>query len=100
MFADYRVPQILCAFGVLKYSDSLLERLNAEEEPIEKRLEIEIRGCSIHAVELVRNELKLKLSTDGRFNAVTIDFYLWDEAKRLGAEISQFPIHKTRTIFY
>ncbi|XP_042220020.1 queuosine salvage protein-like isoform X2 [Homarus americanus] len=31
MFADYRVPQAMAYFGVLKYSDSLMEKLNKEE---------------------------------------------------------------------
>ena len=95
MFADYRVPQILCSMGVLWYSDALMKDLRDEVDPINERYEIEIRACSIHAVERMREYLK-----DDKFNAVTIDFYLWDRAKELGQKLAHIPIHKKRTIYY
>lgn len=33
-------------------------------------------------------------------NAVVIDYYLWDFAKKHSKELETIPIHKTRTIFY
>jgi hypothetical protein len=92
MFADYRVPQLLCALGVLRYSLRLREALLAEEA-IGAEWECEIRGASIHAVELLRDDA-------AGCNAIEIDFYLWDEAKARGAQLDQWPIHKKRTIFY
>lgn len=55
MFADYRVPAVLRQVGVLRYSDRLAARVAAGElvEP-GGREEAEIRGCTIHAVELLR----------------------------------------------
>ena len=53
MFADYRVPQILNYFEVIKYDEELLKVLNSNTyiEP-GSELEIEIRGCSIWGVEV------------------------------------------------
>lgn len=54
MFADYRVPQSLLYFGILKYSEELESALKRHEllQSGEER-EVEIRGCSIWAVEVV-----------------------------------------------
>eukprot|EP01120_Amphizonella_sp_Union-15-10_P003101 TRINITY_DN1342_c0_g1_i1.p1 TRINITY_DN1342_c0_g1~~TRINITY_DN1342_c0_g1_i1.p1 ORF type:complete len:228 (-),score=21.20 TRINITY_DN1342_c0_g1_i1:51-734(-) len=107
MFADYRVPQILVSLGVLKYSESLLERLKVNPFiPARDRLEIEIRGCSIWSVEVLKQKLIKKLNEKGiasvshnqRVNSITIDFYLWDLAVSLPN--CPVPIHKTRSIFY
>ncbi|CAI8056589.1 Queuosine salvage protein [Geodia barretti] len=55
MFADYRVPQTLQYFGVLHYSKQLLSRLrDGVELPQGCTEEVEIRGCSIWAVEASR----------------------------------------------
>ncbi len=90
MFADYRVPQLLCALGVLRYSQRLREALEREDK-IGSDWECEIRGGSIHAVELLRTP---------QCNAIEIDFCLWDEAKARGSLLDQWPIHKLRTFFY
>jgi len=59
MFADYRVPQSLQALGILKYSESLLKKLkDGEELGMGSVEEMEIRGCSIHCVELLCQEVK------------------------------------------
>ena len=55
MFADYRIPQVLVHFGVLRYSDhlnALLEKSHLFKSGDE--LESEIRGCTIHAVDVSR----------------------------------------------
>ncbi len=92
MFADSRVPQLLCGLGVLRYSPRLAAAL-AAEEAVSDDWECEIRGASIHAVELLRDNA-------AGCNAIEIDFCLWDEAKALGSRLDQWPIHKKRTIFY
>eukprot|EP00009_Paramoeba_aestuarina_P009611 CAMPEP_0201534176 /NCGR_PEP_ID=MMETSP0161_2-20130828/55526_1 /ASSEMBLY_ACC=CAM_ASM_000251 /TAXON_ID=180227 /ORGANISM="Neoparamoeba aestuarina, Strain SoJaBio B1-5/56/2" /LENGTH=192 /DNA_ID=CAMNT_0047938687 /DNA_START=187 /DNA_END=762 /DNA_ORIENTATION=- len=82
MFADYRVPQTLCYFKVLQYSDSLNEKLKQGVELKNgEREEMEIRGASIYSVELVKRKLNELLSKNSDFkpvNAILIDFYLWD----------------------
>jgi hypothetical protein len=107
MFADYRVPQSLVYFGAIKYSDRLLELLRTNPF-LEKasREECEIRAASIWSVELVRKRalellrVRSDFDTSAPFNAIVIDFYLWDYAKAFGQLMNHIPIHKTMTIFY
>lgn len=113
MFADYKVPQSLLHLNVLKYSNTLMQKLKRGELiPSGDQLELEIRGNSIWAVELIYQEL-LKNSQEDKemcllssgernavFNSVIIDFYLWDFAKEKLDGITELPCHKTRTIFY
>ena len=68
------------------------------------RREVEIRGCSIWSVELIKEHLcKLVQERDGvpcNINSAIIDFYLWPYAKKLEKEMSHIPIHHTRCIYY
>ncbi|KAK9686526.1 putative Queuosine, Q, salvage protein family [Popillia japonica] len=61
-YKDYRVPQSLLYFNVLEYSNELKDKLKsnyifANGDP----MEVEIRGCSIHAVELVKLHVLSKI---------------------------------------
>nr|XP_054587496.1 queuosine salvage protein isoform X1 [Nothobranchius furzeri]XP_054587497.1 queuosine salvage protein isoform X1 [Nothobranchius furzeri] len=105
MFADYRVPQALVYLGVLRYSDALMQVLkNGELLLSGDRREVEIRGCSIWSVELIKERLqKLVQERDGQtcdINATVIDFYLWPFAKEHHKEMAHIPIHHTRCIYY
>ena len=113
MFADYKVPQSLLHLGILKYTDKLMEKLKRGDLiPAGDQLELEIRGNSIWAVELIYQALIQKSKVDSHFgslsqevfnsvlNSVIIDFYLWDFAKEKLEGITELPCHKTRTIFY
>ncbi|XP_038161606.1 queuosine salvage protein [Cyprinodon tularosa] len=105
MFADYRVPQALVYLGVLRYSDALMQALkNGELLPSGDRREVEIRGCSIWSVELIKESLqKLIQERDGAvssINSAIIDFYLWPFAKQHHKEMAHIPIHHTRCIYY
>ncbi|XP_014851447.1 PREDICTED: UPF0553 protein C9orf64 homolog [Poecilia mexicana] len=105
MFADYRVPQALVYLGVLEYSDALMEALkNGELLPSGDRREVEIRGCSIWSVELIKERLhKMVQERDGKvcsINSAIIDFYLWPFAKQHHREMAHIPIHHTRCIYY
>ncbi|GAB6027484.1 hypothetical protein CHUAL_001738 [Chamberlinius hualienensis] len=104
MFADYRIPQVLNFFKVLEYSPELIQRLQQESLfENQERDEVEIRGCSIWAVELLKDELRqLKESTvcPIPINSITVDFFLW-EYRRKHAEIdSTVPYHRVRCIYY
>lgn len=101
-FADYRVPQTLLWFGVLEYEDDLLGFLedsvalsNGDDE------EIEIRGCTLHAVELLKDYVNKKIG-DGKINSVLIDHFLWDFRRKHAKEIEVkgLPFHKTLSIYY
>jgi len=99
MFADYRVPQILCFFKVLKYSSTLLNEMNKREFTPGEPMEVEIRGTSIHAVELIREEMYIK-KPDLKVNSILIDFYLWDLRRKMSEELEKIPFHRVRSIFY
>ena len=110
MFADYRVPQSLLYVGALQYDDTLMERLVAGEEMTPgEEAEVEIRGCSIWAVELLQRRVRELAAGDGasassppllHCNAILCDFYLWDYAKSHKAEMAHLPIHRVRSVFY
>lgn len=105
MFADYRVPQSLVHFGALEYSDQLYELLNKNHMfQNGDREEMEIRGCSIHAVELIRQELKhfeMPLDDEAlQVNSTMIDFFLWEYRRRFAADLARIPYHKVRCIYY
>ncbi|KAF7193910.1 Queuosine salvage protein [Pseudocercospora fuligena] len=82
MFADYRVPQSLHSLGVLIYSPPLEYRIR-DLRPIESghAWEVQLRGCSIWAVELIRREILRAHREATSINAVLIDFFLYDLAK-------------------
>lgn len=69
-----------------------------------ERREVEIRGCSIWSVELIKEQLcKLVQERDGQMcsiNSAIIDFYLWPYAKQHHKEMAHIPIHHTRCVYY
>lgn len=115
MFADYRVPQVLEYFGVLKYSQELKNVLNCDHFIHHgSEFEVEIRGQSIYAVDLlVETMRKLSARENGNgssdsthksvlINSILIDFYLWD-FRRQNVELidsNTSSYHKTRCIYY
>lgn len=103
MFADYRVPQSLLYYNVLKYSDDLLNVLEGETV-LENgnEMEVEIRGCSIEAVRLLCDYVKERIDSDKEVNAILIDHFLWD-FRRSHADViiqKKLPFHKTFCIYY
>lgn len=108
MFADYRVPQTLEYFEVLSYSSDLKEKLlNSVVFPNGSKYEVEIRGCSIQAVEDLKvevlkllNEKSASKEVTDVLNSITLDFYLWDFARGHRKEMEHLPFHRTRCIYY
>ena len=106
MFADYLVPRGLQFLNVMEYSNELQDILRQGELlPYGSQLEVEIRGCSIWAVELICKELRKMQKENVHdemvvINAILVDFFLWDYTKAHEDEIKGFPMHKTRSIFY
>ncbi|GFO11498.1 upf0553 protein c9orf64 [Plakobranchus ocellatus] len=110
MFADYRIPQALVYFGALRYSDSLMEKLKQSYLfKSEEKLEVEIRGVSLWACELIRDSISAKLAAetdegdkpeDGAVNAILIDHYLWDTRRDMADEMEHIPFHRCRGIYY
>ncbi|KRT81414.1 hypothetical protein AMK59_5121, partial [Oryctes borbonicus] len=88
MFADYRVPQSLLFFGALEYSDELKDKLKSNYifengDPTE----VEIRGCSIHAVELIKLYVSNKIDNPQKINSILIDHFLWDFRRKNAKKI-------------
>jgi len=78
---------------------------------------MEIRAASIHAVELIKEKVKLlfanaptKNESPGKgdestlsanyVNSVMIDHFLWDYRRENVEEMDKFPFHKVRCIYY
>jgi hypothetical protein len=105
MFADYRIPQMLQTLNCLWYSPRLESKIaHGELLKSSEPLEIEIRGCSIWCVELLRREILRKHpDAKGKVNAVLIDYFLYDTCKEMeekGGLEEVLPHHRTRSIFY
>lgn len=98
---DYRVPQMLHTLGCLTYSPPLDSAIRTHQ-PIESghSWEIQLRGCSIWTVEMIRREI-VRTHPDAKVNAILIDFFLYDLAKeKEKAGEPAVPHHRTRSIWY
>jgi hypothetical protein len=92
IFADNLVPHVLRVDGVLEYEPELLERINREELIAPNSLEErEIRGCALHAVELLREHL-------GEVTSMQLDYVLWNRGQQPVYKAQ--PRHRARTVFY
>lgn len=95
-FADYKLPQILRAWGILEYAPNLARRVD-HKIALEKdsRAEIEIRAGMIWGVELLRDALARR----GRvLTSVQMDWFLWESSH--GSVKGIKPYHRVRTIYY
>jgi len=62
IFADYIVPAVLRQLGVLKYSSALMNTIEANNEIVSgTEEEVELRACSVYAVEKMRELMSRKL---------------------------------------
>lgn len=96
VFADYKLPQILRAWEVLKYKKDLARRVDAGEE-LEKdsEEEVEIRSATIWSSELLR----LALAKSGRkLTSAQLDWFLWNASHHTRTNMK--PHHRVRTIYY
>ncbi len=94
-FSDYKLPQILYHFGVLRYSKELKDKIK-NREIIKKgsNFEIEIRGNTILGIEFLKKELERK----GRnLFSFEIDWILWNLSQKMKFN---FPYHLTKTTDY
>ncbi|KAF1821797.1 uncharacterized protein K489DRAFT_321796 [Dissoconium aciculare CBS 342.82] len=99
MFADYRVPQMLQSLGVMVYSPPLEHHIRDRKQiAVGHSWELELRGCAIWAIELIRREI-VRQHPAANVNAVLLDFFLYDLAKEREASAA-LPHHRTRSIRY
>jgi hypothetical protein len=90
IFADNLVPHVLRVDGVLRYDDELAARIDAGELLEPGGEEREIRGCAVHACELIAAELGIP--------ARDLDVMLWNRGQ--GERYKSRPRHRTRTVYY
>lgn len=96
IFADNLVPHVLRIDGVLSYNKGLLARINREELiPSGSREEVEIRGVSLHAVELIVSTLQ---ELGEPVTAMLVDNLLWHRGR--SPRYKSCPRHRTQTVFY
>ena len=91
VFADNLVPHVLRLDGVLHYSDQLAGRIDRGEElTAGGDLEREVRGCAVHACELLTRRLGV--------TPALLDNWLWNRGRQ--PPYSERPAHITRTVYY
>jgi Potential Queuosine, Q, salvage protein family len=90
IFADNLVPHVLRVDGVLRYDDGLAARIDSGELLPPGAEEREIRGCAVHACELIARELGIP--------ARDLDVMLWNRGQ--GERYKSRPRHRTRTVYY
>jgi len=90
IFADNLVPHVLRCNGVLVYDDALATLIDSESILSSPRAEREIRGCALHACEL--------LAQQSGVPARTIDNWLWNRGQE--PDYKARPRHRCRTVFY
>jgi hypothetical protein len=90
IFADNLVPHVLRVDGVLRYDPVLAARIDAGELLPPGEEEREIRGCAVHACELIAERLGIP--------ARSLDTALWTKGQ--APKYKSVPRHRTRTVFY
>ncbi|KAI5581908.1 hypothetical protein POPTR_007G053900v4 [Populus trichocarpa] len=95
IFADYIVPAMLRKLGVLKYSSTLASIIESNKEIVSgSEEEVELRACSIYAVEKMRDLISVKLGK--QVLSVELDLWLW----AYGVQNPSLPYHRTLSIYY
>lgn len=91
IFADNLVPHVLRCDGVLVYDHRLAAHVDAER-PLRfgGTQEREIRGCAVHAAELLAARLEV--------SANDLDHWLWNRGQ--APEYKARPRHRCRCVYY
>ncbi|KAJ7558350.1 hypothetical protein O6H91_04G034900 [Diphasiastrum complanatum] len=98
MFADYVVPAVLRHWGILEYSPKLANSIDSYQEiAAGTEEEVEIRACTIAAVERLREQFVSR--TGKEVLSVQIDWWLWSSGLPRALEL-ELPFHHTLTINY
>lgn len=95
-FADYKLPQILRAWDILKYSPPLARKVDSQIELASGSTEdVEIRAATLWAVEFLRASLAAR---EREFMSIQVDWILWEASQGRFKGIK--PYHRVRTVFY
>jgi hypothetical protein len=90
IFADNLVPHVLRCDGVLRYDERLAAHIDAGRLLRLGPQEREIRGCAVHACELIARNLGV--------SAHTLDHWLWQRGQ--APQYKARPRHRCRTVYY
>ncbi|HYP49096.1 MAG TPA: queuosine salvage family protein [Thermoleophilaceae bacterium] len=90
IFADNLVPHVLRVDGVLRYSEPLGALIDSGELLAPGEEEREIRGCAVHACELISGVLGVAPRV--------LDGWLWNRGQQ--PRYKARPRHRTRSVFY
>ncbi|EPS61718.1 hypothetical protein M569_13076 [Genlisea aurea] len=95
MFADYIIPAVLEQLGVLRYSPFLSNAIASDREvACGSEEEVEIRACSVHAVEEIRDSIRKK--SGKQYLSVELDLWLW----AYGVKCPSLQHHRTLSMYY
>src|SRR5207247_2554843 len=95
-FADYKLPQILRAWGILKYEPALARLIDRRVElPRDSEQEVEIRAATLWAVELLRAGIAER---GEMLWSLHLDWLLWQASQ--SSFRGMRPYHRVRTIYY
>ncbi|CAI0406329.1 unnamed protein product [Linum tenue] len=95
IFADYIVPAVLRELGVLIYHSKLATMIDSQSEiAAGSEEEVELRACSIYAVEKMRDLIRLK--SGKQVLTVELDLWLW----AYGVQRPSLQHHRTLSIYY
>jgi len=90
IFADNLVPHVLRVDGVLRYDAALAALIDAGELLPQGQSEREIRGCALHACELIAKRTGIPPRL--------LDIRLWNRGQ--APEYKAVPRHRTRSVYY
>jgi hypothetical protein len=90
IFADNLVPHVLRVDGVLRYDPALAARIDSGELLPPGEEEREIRGCAVHACELIAERVGMAPRM--------VDTALWNRGQ--APRYKSVPRHRTRTVYY
>jgi hypothetical protein len=90
IFADNLVPHVLRCDSVLVYEERLAAHIDAGRELRMGPQEREIRGCAVHACELIAERQGIA--------PATLDGWLWNRGQ--APEYKSRPRHRCRTVYY
>ena len=97
IFADNLVPHVLRVNGILAYEENLAHRIDTGQLiPPYSEEEVEIRACAVHAVELIKDEVR---KAGHAITSMGLDYLLWNRGQQPYYK-NVCPRHRTRTVFY
>lgn len=95
-YADYKIPQVLRALGIMEYSPELASQVDTQQLlPPGSQAEVEIRAAMIWSIEYICRELTKQGAPRAPYE---LDWFLWNLGQQKLPD--ERPYHRTRTYFY